>query len=171
RARAAHRDPQPPPGPVRAERPHLDAVRPDGPRSGAVPLPRRRPTPTLVAEHGRRVDPRPAATPADRPRTGPEEPRTAPGPGGLPRRVRQANLAPQLKNAPAPAEPEASAPPNDREAEDVRARMSALQRGWTAGRREHAAQQSQHQAPQQSETGDGTSAATDPAHENEGDGR
>ncbi|MCF3184836.1 nitrate- and nitrite sensing domain-containing protein [Streptomyces polychromogenes] len=173
RGRGADRDPQAPTGPVRAERPHLDAVRPDGPRSGTVPLPRRRPTPTLVAEHGRRVDPRPAAaaTPVDRTRTGPEEPRTAPGPGGLPRRVRQASLAPQLKNAPAPAEPEASAPPNDREAEDVRARMSALQRGWTAGRREHAAQQSQHQAPQQSETGEGTSAATGPAHENEGDGR
>ncbi|RKT03540.1 signal transduction histidine kinase [Streptomyces sp. 3211.6] len=168
----ADREPQAPTGPIRAERPHLDAVRPDGPRSGAVPLPRRRPTPTLVAEHGRRVDPRPAGAPApDRPQTGPEAPRTAAGPGGLPRRVRQANLAPQLKNAPAPAEPEAPAPPTDRDAEDVRARMSALQRGWTAGRREYAAQQSQQQAPQQSETGDGTPAATGPAHENEGDGR
>ncbi|MFF4369981.1 nitrate- and nitrite sensing domain-containing protein [Streptomyces sp. NPDC001594] len=172
RSRGADREPQAPTGPVRAERPHLDAVRPDAPRSGAVPLPRRRQTPTLVAEHGRRVDPRPAAAPVpDRAPTGPEAARTADGPGGLPRRVRQANLAPQLKNAPAPAEPEAPASPTDRDAEDVRARMSALQRGWTAGRREYAAQQPQQQAPQQSETGGGTHAATGPAHENEGDGR
>ncbi|KIF01575.1 hypothetical protein PL81_34845, partial [Streptomyces sp. RSD-27] len=96
----------------------------------------------------------------------------AAGPGGLPRRVRQANLAPQLKNAQAPAEPEApEAPPTDRDAEDVRARMSALQRGWTAGRREYAEQQDRKQAPQQSETAGGTPAATGPAHENEGDGR
>ncbi|MGW2672649.1 nitrate- and nitrite sensing domain-containing protein [Streptomyces sp. NPDC001272] len=173
RARA-DRDPSAPTGPVRADRPHLDAVRPDGPRpAGAVPLPRRRTTPTLVAEHGRRVEPRPAgARTPDRPRTDPEEPRTAAGPGGLPRRVRQANLAPQLKNAPAPAEPEApAAPPADRDADDVRARMSALQRGWTAGRKEYADQQDRQHAPQQSETGAGTPAATGPAHENEGDGR
>ncbi|MFH7600048.1 nitrate- and nitrite sensing domain-containing protein [Streptomyces racemochromogenes] len=169
----ADRDPAAPTGPVRAERPHLDAVRREGPRSGAVPLPRRRPTPTLVAEHGRRVEPRPAGIKApDRPRTGPEEPRTAAGPGGLPRRVRQANLAPQLKNGPAPAEPEVpAAPRTDRDAEDVRARMSALQRGWTAGREEYAQQQDRQHAPQQSETGDGTPAAHGPAHENEGDGR
>ncbi|MFF2197775.1 nitrate- and nitrite sensing domain-containing protein [Streptomyces sp. NPDC058157] len=172
RSRGADREPQAPTGPVRAERAHLDAVRPDAPRSGTVPLPRRRTAPTLVAEHGRRVDPRPAGTPVpDRAPTGPEAARTAAGPGGLPRRVRQANLAPQLKNAPAPAEPEAPAPPTDRDAEDVRARMAALQRGWTAGRREYAAQQPEQQAPQQSETGGGTPAATGPAHENEGDGR
>ncbi|GAA0293645.1 nitrate- and nitrite sensing domain-containing protein [Streptomyces polychromogenes] len=165
RPRGAEREPQTPTGPVRAERPHLDAVRPDGPRSGTVPLPRRRTTPTLVAEHGRRVDPRPAGVKA------PERPQT--GPGGLPRRVRQASLAPQLKDAPAPAEQEAPVPPpTDRDAEDVRARMSALQRGWTAGRKEHAERQAQqHDAPQQSETTAGTPAATGPAHENEGDGR
>ncbi|MER5873096.1 hypothetical protein ABT106_25890, partial [Streptomyces sp. NPDC002044] len=92
----------------------------------------------------------------------------APGPGGgglLPRRVRQANLAPQLKNAraAAPAQDAADAVADDRDAEDVRTRMSALQRGWTAGR--------DQQARTQSETGAGTSAATGPAHENEGDGR
>ncbi|MFD8148168.1 nitrate- and nitrite sensing domain-containing protein [Streptomyces sp. NPDC059708] len=176
RPRGGDREPQAPTGPVRAERPHLDAVRPDGPRSGTVPLPRRRPTPTLVADHGRRVDPRPAAVKA------PERPQGAPG--GLPRRVRQANLAPQLKDGPAPAEHEAPAPPpTDRDAEDVRARMSALQRGWTAGRREYAERQArqqdatqqqdapQQQAPQQSETAAGTPAADGPAHENERDGR
>ncbi|WP_185899788.1 hypothetical protein, partial [Streptomyces sp. WAC07061] len=87
----------------------------------------------------------------------------APGPAGLPRRVRQANLAPQLKNAPAAAAAQSpEAPVTDRDAEDVRTRMSALQRGWTAGRDQH--------AQQQSETEAGRSGAG-PAHENEGDGR
>ncbi|MBT2407314.1 MULTISPECIES: nitrate- and nitrite sensing domain-containing protein [unclassified Streptomyces] len=182
------REPLAPTGPVRRERPRADAVRVDGPRaSGAVPLPRRRPTPTLVAEHGRRVEPRPvSAVPQPAPESAPEsasasaseEARAKPakpvtpgqgtgtgtGPGGLPRRVRQASLAPQLKNAPAPAPAEAAAEQlEDRDAEDVRRRMSALQRGWTAGRI--------HYAQQQSETAAGTSAATGPANENEGDGR
>ncbi|MFJ9344781.1 nitrate- and nitrite sensing domain-containing protein [Streptomyces sp. NPDC101733] len=166
--REAEREPQAPTGPVRLERSRPDPVRPDGPRpGGTVPLPRRRPTPTLVAEHGRRVEPRAVApqAPAESRRGAPEAPaRPVTGPGGLPRRVRQANLAPQLKNAPAPAEAEAAAAPaTDRDAEDVRARMSALQRGWTAGRDQY--------AQQQSETGEGTPAATGPAHENEGDGR
>ncbi|MGW0394734.1 sensor histidine kinase [Streptomyces sp. NPDC003042] len=171
RERDRDREPLTPTGPVRLERPRLDAVRPEAPRAaGTVPLPRRRPTPTLVAEHGRRVEPRPApAQPAADPAPGTAatgaRPAAAPGPGGLPRRVRQANLAPQLMNAPAPAAaPGATADAaTDRDAEDVRTRMSALQRGWTAGRNLH--------AQQQSEAGDGTSAATGPAHENEGDGR
>ncbi|MGW2441189.1 nitrate- and nitrite sensing domain-containing protein, partial [Streptomyces goshikiensis] len=110
-------------------------------------------------------------------------PQPAPGPGGLPRRVRQANLAPQLKNAPSAGSAEAAAEPlEDRDADDVRNRMSALQRGWTAGREQHAAQQrraarqqdvQQQDAQQQPEAGAGTSAATGPAteNENEGDGR
>ncbi|MEU8499086.1 sensor histidine kinase [Streptomyces lavendulae] len=179
RATGREREPLPPTGPVRLERPHQDPVHPDAPRTGAaVPLPRRHPTPTLVAEHGRRVEPRPAtagsrppATAAPRstetdggaqPRTSPAAP--APGPGGLPRRVRQANLAPQLKNAPAAAGAGTDSDPvTDRDAEAVRARMSALQRGWTAGRDQYAQQQSEAEA--------GTPAASGPAHENEGDGR
>ncbi|MCX5197994.1 nitrate- and nitrite sensing domain-containing protein [Streptomyces sp. NBC_00249] len=158
--RERDREPLAPTGPVRLERSRVDTARPDGVRpSGAVPLPRRRPTPTLVAEHGRRVEPRPAAE-----RPAPPEPGGAAAPGGLPRRVRQASLAPQLKDAPAAAAAEAPEQPlTDRDAEDVRRRMSALQRGWTAGR--------DHHAQQKSETGDGTSAAGGPAHENEGDGR
>lgn len=166
-----------PTGPVRLDTQRLEAPRPDGGSrtSGAVPLPRRRPAPTLVAEHGRRVEPRPVhvvpqpapsptpttTTPAPQTATRPE---AAPGPGGLPRRVRQASLAPQLKNPPAPA-PEDAAPDQvaERDADDVRTRMSALQRGWTAGRDQH--------AQQQSATGGGTSAAPGPAHSNEGDGR
>ncbi|MFD6880103.1 MULTISPECIES: nitrate- and nitrite sensing domain-containing protein [unclassified Streptomyces] len=149
-------------GPVRLERTRPDTARPDG----TVPLPRRRPTPTLVAEHGRRVEPRAVrAEPAVGTGAGPEAGRTQPaaGPGGLPRRVRQANLAPQLRNGPGAAAEATTDQVTDRDAEDVRTRMSALQRGWTAGRNQH--------AQQQSETGTGTSAATGPAHENEGDGR
>lgn len=169
------REPLAPTGPVRRERPRPDTVRVDGSRaSGAVPLPRRRPTPTLVAEHGRRVEPRPvSAVPQPAPESAPEAddtgvrsatPGQGSGTGGLPRRVRQANLAPQLKNAPAPAPAEAAGEQlEDRDAEDVRRRMSALQRGWTAGRTQY--------AQQQSETAAGTSAATGPANENEGDGR
>ncbi|GHB78725.1 histidine kinase [Streptomyces cirratus] len=158
-----------PSGPVRMERPRPDT---EGPRTpGAIPLPRRRPTPTLVADHGRRVEPRPVSR-AGRAGQGEEAARAeapgtgapAPGPGGLPRRVRQANLAPQLKNTPAPAPADIPAKAvTDRDAEDVRMRMSALQRGWTAGRNQH--------APQQSEAEAGTPAAPAPGSENEGDGR
>ncbi|MFI5641878.1 nitrate- and nitrite sensing domain-containing protein [Streptomyces goshikiensis] len=202
RDRDRQRDPLPPTGPVRLDHSRVDSARPEGPRAGgAVPLPRRRPTPTLVAEHGRRVEPRPvsmvrrspststppsAAAPKPAPAgtdPGGARPQPAPGPGGLPRRVRQANLAPQLKNAPSAGSPEAAAEPlEDRDADEVRTRMSALQRGWTAGREQHAAQQrraarqqdvQQQDAQQQPEAGAGTSAATGPAteNENEGDGR
>lgn len=156
-----------PTGPVRVERPRPDS---ESPRpAGAIPLPRRRPTPTLVADHGRRVEPRPVSM-VRRAGQGQETTRaetsgpSAPAPGGLPRRVRQANLAPQLKNAPATAPADTTANPvADRDAEDVRTRMSALQHGWTAGRNQH--------APQQSEAEAGTPAAPGPGSENEGDGR
>ncbi|MFD9481963.1 nitrate- and nitrite sensing domain-containing protein [Streptomyces nojiriensis] len=166
-----------PTGPVRLDTQRVETPRPDGPRSqGAVPLPRRRPAPTLVAEHGRRVEPRPVSvvpqsSPASTASTAGSDPGSdagaaAPGPGigGLPRRVRQASLAPQLKKSPSAAPAEA-APDQaaDRDADDVRTRMSALQRGWTAGRNQH--------AQQKSETEAGTSAADGPANENEGDGR
>ncbi|MGW6982760.1 nitrate- and nitrite sensing domain-containing protein [Streptomyces sp. NPDC054932] len=169
-ARKGDRDPLAPTGPVRLDTQRVEAPRPDGPRpQGAVPLPRRRPTPTLVAEHGRRVEPRPVSvvpqpTPASP--AGSDDTAAAPGPGigGLPRRVRQASLAPQLKNSPSAAPAEAATDQvADRDADDVRTRMSALQRGWTAGRNQH--------AQQKSETEAGTPAADGPANENEGDGR
>ncbi|WNE95047.1 nitrate- and nitrite sensing domain-containing protein [Streptomyces luomodiensis] len=60
---------------------------------------------------------------------------------GLPKRVRQASLAPQLKNDPAPSD-EADRPPAEtdpeRDAEQARATMAALQRGWQRGRRQSA---------------------------------
>ncbi|MFI1163910.1 nitrate- and nitrite sensing domain-containing protein [Streptomyces sp. NPDC020801] len=69
------------------------------------------------------------------PATAPGEP--GPGAGPLPRRVRQANLAPQLKQAPERRTedgPEAV----ERDADEVRSRMASLQRGWQRGREENA---------------------------------
>lgn len=199
--RDREREPLPPTGPVRLEPARADSARPDGARSpGAVPLPRRRPTPTLVAEHGRRVEPRPVSAVPDPAQEAPvpngtAHPAAAPSGATLPRRIRQASLAPQLKDAPAPAPAEAAADPGaDRDAEDVRRRMSSLQRGWTAGRDHHARQQATQaeqatraeeqaeqaadqtlqawrHAPHQSVTEAGTPAATGPGSENEGDGR
>ncbi|WP_326600211.1 sensor histidine kinase [Streptomyces sp. NBC_01803] len=124
---------------------------------GPVPLPRlpqRRRTPVLVADHGRTVGRAPGAGPAagavppgDRAAPG-AEPTTG---AGLPRRVRRQApdrpAAPDTPVAPGggpefgePAQPgghpDADAAP-DLDAEEVRARMAALQRGWQRGRQQH----------------------------------
>ncbi|WP_143660557.1 hypothetical protein, partial [Streptomyces fradiae] len=66
---------------------------------------------------------------------------TAPPSGGLPRRVRQASLVPQLREQAepaagrsAPAEPRGT----ERDAQQVRNRMAAMQRGWQRARTETA---------------------------------
>ncbi|MEU0396647.1 nitrate- and nitrite sensing domain-containing protein [Streptomyces sp. NPDC006208] len=65
-------------------------------------------------------------------------------PEGLPRRVRQASLAPQLRESAgsgAGQVPPAAAPGPDvfeRDADEVRNRMAAMQRGWQRGRRRNA---------------------------------
>ncbi|MFI9204246.1 nitrate- and nitrite sensing domain-containing protein [Streptomyces sp. NPDC053048] len=102
---------------------------------GPTPLPRRRP-PVLVSDHGRIVT---GTRPAKDPAGGPGQERTPTG--GLPRRVRQASLAPQLKEPPARARPlpDPAAPGADRDADEVRARMSAMQRGWQRGREDNGA--------------------------------
>ncbi|MGH4030437.1 nitrate- and nitrite sensing domain-containing protein [Actinomycetota bacterium Odt1-20B] len=89
----------------------------------------------------------------------------APGdaaPSGLPRRVRQANLAPQLKDGPERRTERGSAPagtgPEERDADEVRSRMASLQRGWQRGRDENAA-------------GDDPAGGTAPGTTSEGDGR
>ncbi|MFE0512234.1 nitrate- and nitrite sensing domain-containing protein [Streptomyces sp. NPDC058964] len=77
------------------------------------------------------------------------------GSGPLPRRVRQANLAPQLRQEPErrttrPAEPA------ERDADEVRSRMASLQRGWQRGREENAAGDGARNGPAQGTTkGDG----------------
>ncbi|MFJ2028252.1 nitrate- and nitrite sensing domain-containing protein [Streptosporangium sp. NPDC087985] len=59
------------------------------------------------------------------------------GPGSLPRRVRQANLAPQLRQEPpAPVEPEQPPDPPERSPDEVRALFSAFQAGARRGREE-----------------------------------
>ncbi|MHC5908551.1 hypothetical protein ACVNF4_32420, partial [Streptomyces sp. S6] len=61
----------------------------------------------------------------------------APGTGPLPRRVRQANLAPQLRQGPSQRAEERT-DLADRDADQVRNRMASLQRGWQRGREENA---------------------------------
>ncbi|MGW0584584.1 hypothetical protein ACWD25_53825, partial [Streptomyces sp. NPDC002920] len=73
-----------------------------------------------------------------------------------PRRVRQANLAPQLRQGPAPRAEDRTAP-EDRDADEVRSRMASLQRGWQRGREENASGDADHSgtAPQRTSKGDG----------------
>ncbi|WP_037914907.1 sensor histidine kinase [Actinacidiphila yeochonensis] len=120
---------------------------------------RRRTTPVLVSDRGRPVAPpedraappagsrpaehaRPEGPSADRSaRDGgarPSDTAAAPGAAGstLPRRVRQASLAPQLRaEAVAQAERRGAEPAGrERSPEEVRDRMASLQRGWLRGR-------------------------------------
>ncbi|MGG7575274.1 sensor histidine kinase [Streptomyces sirii] len=143
-------------------------TRDQAPGGGPAPLPRRPRPPVLVSDHGRTVDGRDGADepsqrepserepserePSEREPVGerpsgedvgdpgpPPNPPTPITPTGLPRRVRQASLAPQLKAeaaGPAAAEPPAAPPEDDRDAAEVRARMASLQRGWQRARRE-----------------------------------
>ncbi|MGW1028359.1 nitrate- and nitrite sensing domain-containing protein [Streptomyces sp. NPDC002577] len=87
---------------------------------------------------------------------------SASGGSVLPRRVRQASLAPQLRMGPehrTEREAARDAPgPEARDADEVRSRMASLQRGWQRGREENAAGDD---AP------DGTAQGTT----SEGDGR
>ncbi|AMW09247.1 histidine kinase [Streptomyces qaidamensis] len=90
----------------------------------------------------------------------PRQTGSAPPPGSgsapLPRRVRQANLAPQLKRSSEPRTDD-RAEPVERDAEEVRSRMASLQRGWQRGREENAEGDSAHSgaAPQGTTEGDG----------------
>ncbi|WP_326696417.1 nitrate- and nitrite sensing domain-containing protein [Streptomyces sp. NBC_01754] len=132
-------------------------VRPMRP-TGPVPLPRRKPL-KPVTDRGRRIPEtgRSRATTsesratdrraaADRlsGRGGTPAPDAAPPDtvDGLPRRVRQASIAPKLREDSAGRTPgHASADdPDDfeRDADDVRKRMASLQRGWQRGRRQNA---------------------------------
>ncbi|GGN61607.1 histidine kinase [Streptomyces kronopolitis] len=116
----------------------------DGERPGQRPT--ERPGPERARsggrDEGRSGSPEPSGAPRDPAPAGPRSvgDRAASGPTtpqGLPRRVRQASLAPQLKKDPA-AEAAPAPAADDRDAEAVRARMASLQRGWQRGRRDNA---------------------------------
>ncbi|MFE1361713.1 sensor histidine kinase [Streptomyces harbinensis] len=118
---------------------HEDPATPAGTPAGAgpeppIPLPQRRRTPVLVADHGRPVGEPPGEDPAP----GHEEDAgTGTTLAGLPRRQRRTRPAP----APVPDtwdEPEPAghpgSDPTEQDADEVRARMAALQLGWRRGR-------------------------------------
>ncbi|MEU7147836.1 nitrate- and nitrite sensing domain-containing protein [Streptomyces sp. NPDC045456] len=145
---------------------------------GPAPLPRRHRPPVLVSDHGRPVDGAARAdvrsdaetdgdTDADMDTgtttdTGPAPSgRPATTAGGLPRRVRQASLAPQLKAEPAAQDEPDGAPvgaADDRDAEEVRARMASLQCGWQRGRRDNGEDDGRDRSP---DTAPGTTSGGD----------
>ncbi|WP_336054222.1 sensor histidine kinase [Streptomyces sp. CA2R101] len=96
---------------------------------------------------GERPDARPSSSAAPQdpaadgpPTAGDRQPPAPTTAQGLPRRVRQASLAPQLKADPTgQSETQGRRAPDadDRDAEAVRARMASLQRGWQRGRRDN----------------------------------
>ncbi|MFD4035233.1 nitrate- and nitrite sensing domain-containing protein [Streptomyces sp. NPDC058637] len=97
---------------------------------------------------GPRGDDFPASSAAGAPTPFPSQRRSTSRPstpdtvGGLPRRVRQASLAPQLREDSAGRTPgHVPADTDDdleRDADEVRNRMASLQRGWQRGRRQNA---------------------------------
>ncbi|MFD6206282.1 nitrate- and nitrite sensing domain-containing protein [Streptomyces rubiginosohelvolus] len=111
-----------------------DASRTTGPSRSSEPShapgPSHAPQPPRAPESGRAEAPVPAAPPA---------PDTI---GGLPRRVRQASLARQLREDSAERTvqraPVDTFDDGERDADEVRNRMASLQRGWQRGRRENA---------------------------------
>ncbi|WP_405411591.1 nitrate- and nitrite sensing domain-containing protein [Streptomyces rubiginosohelvolus] len=112
-----------------------DASRTTGPSRSSEPShapgPSHAPEPPRAPESGRAEAPAPAAPPV---------PDTI---GGLPRRVRQASLARQLREDSAERTTVQRAPVDtfddgERDADEVRNRMASLQRGWQRGRRENA---------------------------------
>ncbi|MET7453698.1 nitrate- and nitrite sensing domain-containing protein [Streptomyces sp. NPDC005574] len=134
------------------------AVDPDAP---ALPRRTRRAeiASTGAPEPARSADPAGRPGPARDPRTpalGADARDTGSGTAALPRRVRQASLAPQLKQS-AARRPEDRPEPAERDADEVRSRMASLQRGWQRGRQENAAGDDAHSdaAPQGTTKGDG----------------
>ncbi|MCL8012456.1 nitrate- and nitrite sensing domain-containing protein [Streptomyces sp. AS02] len=170
RSRRGEADPEPSTGPNRPEPNGLAPLptrrRGTGAR-GEVPG-----TPDRIGDRGdtppvagpdRGERPQPAALPR-RPRrhaiasSGPDDSassttavpqETGSGSTPLPRRVRQASLAPQLRQGPA-RRTEEGAELAERDADEVRSRMASLQRGWQRGRQENAAGDDAHSgtAPQ-----------------------
>ncbi|GGZ09152.1 histidine kinase [Streptomyces poonensis] len=146
---------------------HPESAARDG--EGPSVLTRRRRTDPLGSEGSGKDIPRAdsgkdiprAGTGKDTPRAGARGGEAESEDGALPRRVRQASLAPQLRGGPA-RHPEPGgarreeAALADRDAEEVRSRMASLQRGWQRGRQENAVgDQAQDGAAQGTNKGDG----------------
>ncbi|WP_055493021.1 nitrate- and nitrite sensing domain-containing protein [Streptomyces sp. TP-A0356] len=116
----------------RSGEPGGGAARPHGDRSETPALPQRRRTRPPADPDGTNPHPDTAAGTAES------------AAGALPRRVRQASLAPQLKEGPdRRAEGERSGAAHrpglaERDADEVRSRFASLQRGWQRGREENA---------------------------------
>ncbi|SEG90283.1 Signal transduction histidine kinase [Actinacidiphila yanglinensis] len=102
---------------------------------GARPedLPAANPPAATAPKPAAAAAPAPAAPAPERDRPTGSVPDPATG-TALPRRVRQANLAPQLRVEPPPAAREAETGGRERSADEVRDRMASLQRGWQRGR-------------------------------------
>ncbi|MBY8880651.1 nitrate- and nitrite sensing domain-containing protein [Actinacidiphila acidipaludis] len=121
---------------------------PQAPEDSAAPptVPRQhRPEPVSPVQSVAPVQPLPPAS-AGR-AAGPGRGESGEG-SALPRRVRQANLAPQLREVPSDSgqNPEGGGS-RERSADEVRDRMAALQRGWQRGRRTADAEPAPGQAP------------------------
>lgn len=127
------------PGPVALPGTHRAGTLPPAGYEGPALPQRRRTTPAggavpTTSQYG-------VGAPTPRADTTDDQAESAPGP--LPRRVRQANLAPQLKAGPdrraerEGARPERRSDPSERDADEVRNRMASLQRGWRQGREEN----------------------------------
>lgn len=63
---------------------------------------------------------------------------------GLPRRIRQAGLAPQLRRTGPGTQGSAEGPAPDADADEVRAKMASLQRGWQRGRQQNDSRPGEH---------------------------
>ncbi|MFI1732544.1 nitrate- and nitrite sensing domain-containing protein [Streptomyces acidicola] len=122
----------------RGDRPGLSALRAADSRDS---LPRAADEPPVLPQRRRTTPPGPTAggIPGADTMRGEAESGSMP----LPRRVRQANLAPQLKDGPAQRAADKAGPDRadvaQRDADEVRSRMASLQRGWRRGREENAA--------------------------------
>jgi signal transduction histidine kinase len=115
-----------------------------------------------VGDAGNGTGVRPTTGPTTGPKAGPDAP-VEPGlstEDGLPRRVRQANLAPQLRHRPPTALPDEATVPL-RPPEQIRAIMSALQQGTQRGRRDAARIGSQPPTDPTSRDGDSTTESAD----------
>ncbi|MDX3642532.1 nitrate- and nitrite sensing domain-containing protein [Streptomyces sp. MB09-02B] len=142
--RTRHQEDEPAPGRTAgpegtADTRPLTALPPGGYDGPALPQRRRTsssggPAPTTSPYGG--------GEPTPRAETTTDQAESAPSP--LPRRVRQASLAPQLKEGPdrrterERSRPERHQDPAERDADEVRSRMASLQRGWQRGREENA---------------------------------